>query len=101
MDLSLVLPGLVAVAVVFVVVPVAAATYTYYRQAREVECPVDGRPAIIRVDADVAAIAAVTGIETPCVASCSFWPARLGCGQDCLGRPMRDPVGTRVNAQLA
>lgn len=93
MNVPLLVPALVAIAVFFVLLPVAAATYLYYRRRpKEVRCPEDGRPAIVRVDAESAAAASLVDAHTRLITSCSFWPARSGCRQDCLAEPMRDAL---------
>ena len=48
MDPWIVMPSLIAIAIVFVVLPIALGTYTAYRGPKTVRCPVDGQPAAIR-----------------------------------------------------
>jgi len=91
---SVVLPALVAIAVLFVLLPVAAATFLYYRRPKAVWCPVDGQRAVVRIDADAAAMASLTDAHRRLVAACTFWPARSGCRQDCLTEPMHELLDT-------
>jgi hypothetical protein len=82
---------LIAAAVVLVVAWVAlrplVRTYLAYRGARVVTCPETGRPAAVEVDAVHAALSrASAGGPLLHLASCSRWPERQGCGQDCLAQ---------------
>ena len=90
MDPWIVMPSLIAIAIVFVVLPIALGTYTAYRGPKTVRCPVDGQPAAIRVERGIAAVSAVAGVRAHCIASCSLWPGRVGCNEECLAAPMQD-----------
>jgi hypothetical protein len=94
MNLSVLFPALAAIAIVFVVLPVAAAVFTYYRRPKAVRCPRDGRPAIVRVDPEIATTAALIDARPPMVMRCSFWPARAGCRETCLTGLMGDVLDT-------
>jgi hypothetical protein len=82
----------VLIAAVILVLTAGVASLVAYVQSRTpraVVCPLDGRPAAMRVDAAHAALAIVTGSPRR-VAGCSFWPGRGRCGQICVEqvRPM-------------
>jgi hypothetical protein len=89
MDLLIVLPMLLGIAVVFVLLPVAAAAYSYYRRPKVVRCPEAVRDALVRVSAARASLHAVTGRPEAVVESCSLWPHRRECAQACVSEPMR------------
>jgi hypothetical protein len=95
MDPWFVLPALALIAFVFVVLPVGLGTYFGYLRPKEVRCPADGKPAVVSIEAGVAAIAAVAGVRTSCVRSCTFWPARVNCDEACLDGPMHDLLAAR------
>ena len=95
MDLSIVLPTLVAIAVLFVLGPVAGATYSYYRHPKIVRCPDACREAVVTVNALRAAVDAMTGRPDLLVASCSLWPRRGGGAQGCRSGRIR-PVTKRA-----
>jgi hypothetical protein len=62
-------------------------TYLAYRGTRVVTCPETGRPAAVEVDAlHAAAGRASAGRPLLHLASCSRWPERQGCGQECLAQ---------------
>ena len=88
MDPWIVLRWLIVMAIGLVVVPVALGTYTEYRRPKEVRCPRDGASATIRVEPGIAALTEVIGIRTHCIGSCSLWPERVNCNEECLGRPV-------------
>lgn len=62
-------------------------TYRTYRGTRVITCPETGKPAAVEVDAAYAAVSQ-TSFGTPVLqlASCSRWPERRGCGQECLAQ---------------
>jgi hypothetical protein len=82
--------GTVIAVVVVVVVACAALrplvrTYLAYRGVRVVTCPETGRPAAVEVDAvHATASRASSGSPLLHLESCSRWPERQGCGQECL-----------------
>jgi len=55
-----------------------------YRGKRVVTCPENQRPAGVKLDAGHAALSGL-GLRTDLrLSSCSRWPERAGCGQECL-----------------
>lgn len=83
--------ALLAAVVVLVVAWVAlrplVRTYLAYRGTRVVTCPETGKPAAVEVDAlHTATSLASVGRPLLHLASCSRWPERQGCGQECLGQ---------------
>jgi nucleotide-binding universal stress UspA family protein len=87
MDPWLVLLGLAALAVVFVVAPVCVTIYRNWRRPFRLTCPRAGTEAQIRVAATRAAVAAVLGREAPGIERCSLWPTVRGCREECLALP--------------
>jgi nucleotide-binding universal stress UspA family protein len=81
----LVLLAVVALALGFVAVPVAA--FRHWWRAWRLICPRAGTLAQIRVDAARAAGAELVG-RPPDIDRCSLWPALLGCRQECLALPV-------------
>jgi nucleotide-binding universal stress UspA family protein len=82
----LILPALVAVALIFVAAPVAAAAFREWRRPWRLICPRAGMVAQIRVGPAQAALAEVIG-GRPAVARCSLWPPLAGCRDECLALP--------------
>lgn len=87
MNAWIVLAGIALVALVYVLLPVAAAVFTRYRRPQQVRCPGTGRQAAVSVDPMHAARAAVMGRRPRDVRACSLWPAHAGCWRDCLELP--------------
>jgi hypothetical protein len=62
-----------------------------YRGSRAITCPENRRPAGVVVNArHAAATAFVSGPELR-LSSCSRWPERAGCGQECLAQVAESP----------
>jgi len=57
-----------------------------FRGLRVVNCPESQRPAGVVVDARHVAATALAGVPQLRLASCSRWPERVGCGQQCLSQ---------------
>lgn len=87
MDFWSVLFALAGLAVVFVVVPVGAATFSHWRHPWRLTCPRAGTAAQIKVAAAHAALDAVFGRGTLGIERCSLWPGLGGCREECLALP--------------
>jgi nucleotide-binding universal stress UspA family protein len=86
----LVLLGVIVLAALFVIVPVAYATASFWRRPWIVRCPRKGVDARVTVDAGRAAAAEVIGRPRLDVAGCSLWRTFAGlesCAQECLSLP--------------
>jgi hypothetical protein len=68
----------------YIVLPLMMARFAKYRGRRLVTCPETNKPAAVEVDAFRAALSAVVGHDEIRLQSCSRWPERAGCGQECL-----------------
>ena len=82
----IVLTAIVAVAVVYVLLPVVGEAFVRFRVQRRLSCPETGANAEVGVDARRAAFTAAFAHSLLRVKSCSLWPERRGCGQTCLSR---------------
>jgi len=58
--------------------------YLKLRGARVITCPENHRPAGVKVNAAHALITALEGHEDVRLKSCSRWPEKQDCGQECL-----------------
>lgn len=83
MDPSLILLGLLVVAVVFVVLPVGASAFATWRRPVRLTCPRMKTEAQLRVSALAAAVASLFG-RNAVVERCSLWHAVPACGEECL-----------------
>ena len=72
-----------------------------YRGARAIVCPENCEPAGVSVDAGHAALTAFAGRPDLRLSSCSRWPERAGCGQQCLSQIEASPDGCLVRKMLA
>jgi hypothetical protein len=55
-----------------------------YRGTRVVACPETGRPAVAEIDALHASLTSIVGLPDIRLESCSRWPLKNQCGQECL-----------------
>jgi len=79
--------AIVALGVVFVLVPLIIYTIGYYRPSRFLACPETGRPVHVDIDASRAALAAALGRPRLRVRWCTLWPQKKGCAQECVALP--------------
>jgi hypothetical protein len=75
---------LAAVCAMYFVLPVVTRTFARYRGNRVISCPETRKPAAIKVDAVHAAMTAAIKHPDLRLRSCSRWPEREDCGQECL-----------------
>ena len=83
----------VVIAVVLGVVAVVRLAHTWwkYRGQRVITCPENQKPAGVVVDARHAAETALGKSPELRLSSCSRWPERAGCGQQCLSQIAASP----------
>jgi hypothetical protein len=74
----------VGLAAVYFVVPFVAGTFLRFRGQRVITCPETRRPAAVEVDTFHAALTASYTSPDLQLKSCSRWPERQDCGQECL-----------------
>jgi len=84
---------LLVVAAVYFVVPLVVGTYIRYRGKRLITCPETRKPAAVNVDAGHAALTAAVGHPDLRLKSCTRWPEREDCGQECLSQIEISPEG--------
>lgn len=79
----------------------AGANYLRFRGTRVVVCPETRRYVAVEVDAPHAAATAARGEPDLRLASCTRWPEREGCDQDCVWQITRAPEDCAVRTMLA
>jgi hypothetical protein len=75
-------------------------TYLKFRGTRVITCPETGCPAAVEVDEKHAAASTWLRDTELRLASCSRWPEREGCGQECLAQIEAAPEGCLVRNML-
>ena len=80
----IVIASIVAVGVVYVLLPVIADTFRWYRATRILRCPETEKEAEVAIDASHAALTSAFGPPVLRVKNCSLWPEGKDCPQDCL-----------------
>ncbi len=93
-----VIVAVVALGLVFVVLPLVVYTFSYYRPSRTAECPETGEKVRLDIDAGRAAWTTALGRPSLRVRWCTLWPGRKGCAQECTASPEveRPPVKESV-----
>ena len=92
---------LVVVGVLYALLRRPISEYIKMRGARVVTCPDNEQPAAVTVDARLAAITAAGGREQLRLDSCSRWPEKAGCGQECLKQIEAQPADCLVKTQVS
>jgi hypothetical protein len=92
--------ALVAFAVVatLAAVFVLARTYWQNRGARLITCPDNNASAAVEIDARGAVLRTAAGRSTLSLQSCSRWPEKKDCGQECLAQIESSDDGCRATA---
>ena len=76
--------AVVALGLLYVLTPLVADTFRRFRSPSLLSCPETGGPAEVGVDASRAALTSAFGRPSLRVKSCSLWPEKEGCKQDCV-----------------
>lgn len=80
---------------------VLARNYWRFRDKRVITCPETRAPAAVELDARHAAATATLGESDLRLQSCSRWPERQDCGQQCLAQIEEAPEECLVRTILA
>jgi hypothetical protein len=89
MPVQTLLIGLAAIALI--VLARQAWVWNRYRGRRLIQCPENLRPAGVVVDAKHAAATAIGWAPELRLSSCTRWPERHNCGQECLSQVQAAP----------
>jgi hypothetical protein len=79
-----VIAGIAAIALVYVLVPVAVSGYARFRKGLDVVCPEEGQSVHIGVTGASAAFSHFRSPGHLTVAACPLWPDRKDCAQHCV-----------------
>ncbi|SRR6266571_6597563 len=98
---SYLLSTIIVAVVLYLVAPKVVGAYLKYRGKRIITCPETRRPAGIEVDAAHAAFTSAAGYWDLRLKSCSRWPEREDCGQECLLQVQLSPQDCLVRRVLS
>jgi hypothetical protein len=87
---------LLAVALAGIAIVRLSSAWLRYRGARAITCPENHLAAGISLDAGHAALSGFAGSPDLRLSSCTRWPERAGCGQQCLAQIEASPEGCLV-----
>jgi hypothetical protein len=82
--LFLLIGGLVALGIYFVIAPVVTNTYRRYRDRKTIICPDTGQIVEVELKAVRASLMSTLGKHSVRVKCCSLWPRKKGCAQECV-----------------
>jgi len=91
---------LAGLGVLFVFVRRLASAFLAYRGTRVVVCPENREMVAVHVDAGHAALSAPRGRPALRLESCTRWPGKAGCGQECLGQIEAAPQACLLRSLL-
>jgi hypothetical protein len=91
---------LAVVAAVYLIFRKRIRAYVLMRGDRVVACPDNGQFVGVRVDATHAALSAADSPGHLRLESCTRWPEKAGCGQECLRQIEAQPVDCLVRTQV-
>jgi hypothetical protein len=80
----IVILAVVALGLLYVLMPLMADTFRRFRVPRVLTCPDTGGKAEVGINASRAALTSAFGQPLLRVKSCSLWPEKEQCKQDCL-----------------
>jgi hypothetical protein len=92
---------LVAAGLLYALLRRPVSEYFRMRGTRVVACPENEQPAAVTVNARHAAMTAAGGHEHLRLDSCSRWPEKAACGQECLKQIEAQPTDCLVRTQVA
>lgn len=93
--------ALALVAALFLVLRKPVREYFRMRGDRVVTCPDNDQTVAVHVDAGLAARTAAAGHERLRIESCTRWPEKAGCGQECLRQIESHPMDCLVKTKVA
>ena len=98
--LSYIVVVLAAMGLLYALLRRPVSEYFRMRGTRVVACPENEQPAAVTVDARHAALTASGGREHLRLDSCSRWPEKAACGQECLKQIEAQPTDCLVRTQV-
>lgn len=76
--------AVVALGVIFVLLPLVAHTYQRFRNRKVITCPEEHGLAEIELDARRASLMAAFRKPLLRVKNCTLWPKKKGCAEECV-----------------
>ncbi len=95
-----VLVGLVVLIALAIAVVALIQAYAKYRGKRVITCPETHHHEAVELDAPLAAMSALLNGPKLHLSSCTRWPERQDCAQDCIREIELSPFGCQLRAVL-
>jgi len=80
----LLIAGIIALGLYYMVAPIMLSTYRRYRGRRTIICPETDQIVEMELKAGRAGVMAALGRQDLRVKWCSLWPVRKSCAQECV-----------------
>ena len=80
----LLIAGILAFGLLFVVAPIAMETYRRFRHQKVITCPETNGLAEVNLKTRLAVLGAAFGRPRIRVKNCSLWPNKKGCDEKCV-----------------
>lgn len=92
--------GVVVLAALALAIVAFVRAYVRYRGKRVITCPETHCPEAVELDASLAAVSSLLKGPELHLTSCTRWPERQDCPQDCIREIELSPIGCRLRAIL-
>src|SRR6185369_14440113 len=92
--------SIVILGALFIAIKAIGGAYLKYRGTRVITCPETRKPVAVNVDVKHAAFSAIGGDPDLRLRSCTRWPERQDCDQDCLLQIELNPKDCLVRNML-
>jgi len=92
--------GIVVLAFIALAAIAFAKRYVKYRGKRVITCPETNCHEAVELDASLAAMSSLLDHTELRLSSCTRWPERQDCAQDCIRDIELSPIGCRLRAML-
>lgn len=92
--------GVVVLAALALTIVAFVRAYVRYRGKRIINCPETHCCEAVQLDAPLAAVSSLLNSPELHLTSCTRWPERQDCAQDCIREIELSPIGCRLRAML-
>lgn len=93
--LLLLIAGVIALGLYFVIAPLVLSTYRRLRGRRTIVCPETGQIVEVELKAGRAGLMSIFGTKLARVKTCSLWPRKKGCSEECVQEYWQSPIKDR------
>jgi hypothetical protein len=96
--LLLLIAGIIALGLYFMIAPLVLSTYRRFRGRRTIICPETGQIVEVELKAGRAGLMSIVGTQLARVKRCSLWPRKKGCAEECVQQYWQPPIENHSNS---